>query len=127
MKQNFSNFDFKKVFNTFNGNIFNVRFNKAGNITLDVKNGSVLNTEHPHSNHKFTFYSTPNGVLIRHISNWSVFPLNMSYKSRHIDKETWGGYTHDVYNIKYSNFENIDDAIVYFIEYLNLYHNIINF
>lgn len=128
MKQNFSNFDFQKVYNIFNGNIFNVRINRAGNITLDLKDTSLLkgiNEFAARSRHTYTFYNNPNGILIRHRCGWYVTPLNKNYKAYHIDKIEWGGELHDVYNVKYSHFENIDDAIVYFIEYLNKYHDII--
>ena len=136
MKQNFSNSDVKKISNLFNGNVFNVRINKGGNIQLDVKDLSKFNLCDWWTNRSYVFYNTPNGILIR-CKSWhgstmgaSIFPLNMNAKSRNVELtyECYGRmHTVKCYSIKYSTFENLDDAIVYFIEYLNLYHNIIDF
>lgn len=136
MKQNFSDFDVKKVSTLFNGNVFNVHLNKAGNIQLDVKDLSKFNMCDWWSNRSYVFYNTPAGFIIR-CKSWrgstlgaSIFPLNMNYKSRNVEfTYEWAGktYTSHGYSIKYSTFKNLDDAIVYFIEYLNLYHNIIDF
>lgn len=147
MKQNFSNFDFKKVFNIFNGSIFDVRFNKAGNISLDAKIDELKNINNngifsPYGTHSpmwdkvsYVFYNYNGKILIRAVK-WfgnysnSIYPLNMNTKSRNVHQSM--KYNGEVYNwtgyfVKYSYFDNIDDAIVYFIEYLNLYHNIIDF
>lgn len=136
MKQNFSTFDFQKMFNLFNGKYFNVRFNKGGNITLDVKNLNDFNIHKSwkgrYAKRNFTFYKTKDGILIRSISTsrggWrNIFPLNMSAESRLSERYWWNDKFHWGYSVKWSNFETLDDAIVYFIFYLNKYHDIIDF
>lgn len=126
MKQNFSSIDFQKVFNTFDGKIFNVHFNKLGNITLDVLDEGLKSGVHrvwPRNMSQwnkvnYTFYNKDGKIFIRAIKedNYCRYPylLNMTASSREEGRN-------------YDTFENIDDAIVYFIEYLNIYHNIINF
>ena len=98
MKQNFSNSEFQIIKNMFKGNLFDVRFNRAGNIQLDVKDLSKFNVpmydyEHPYGwkNRCYVFYNTDDGILIR-CKSWagslkygaSIFPLNKTAKSRNV-------------------------------------------
>lgn len=133
---NFSDFDLKKVSNIFNGKYFTVRINKGGNIQLDVKDVSLFNKSDNYNWNKrsYVFYKPSyrgGRIIIRSLNygsdchNNSIYPLNMTYKSRHTDKVDYGMGPEYTYNIKYSTFDNIDDAIVYFVEYLNIYKNIL--
>ena len=136
MKKNFSDIDFQKIFNIFNGNIFNVRVNKGGNISLDVKNLSDFNIKESvrkwYTGRSYVFYMTKDGILIRSVSKCkrgtsSIFPLNMNSFSRRGKRLWWDNKFYYSYSTKLSSFENVDDAIIYFIDYLYKYHNIINF
>lgn len=142
MKNNFTKEQFEKLFNLFNGDVFTVYINKAGNIYLKVNNPEYFNAHSNPSNwggynwsqRIYGFYNYKHGYIIRSLNSFpgkygnSIFPLNMTYKSRHTEKYYSPYYSDgrgmDVYNIKYSAFPTFEKAIEYFIYYLKEYYNL---
>ena len=109
------------------GNIFNIRINKAGNLSLRWKvpliSANYINT----NGEKFyTFYKRPEGIILRSMTKTEYgvinsYPLNMkrTKKIGGYGDHTW---TYQAYDINDSYFNNIEDALEYFNKYLEKYH-----
>ena len=126
---------------------FNVRINKAGNITVSDPTEKVSNAHQIASafmqNYSYspkeirgywTLYTYGNGKFLwrRHDGDGYCYPLNMSgrkfegevtkYRNAETGRIEYQGYK--PYNIEMSKFNTLDEALNYFINYLKKYKNI---
>ena len=124
MKNNFSNDQKILIFNTLGSKLF-VRVNRAGNI--DVVNPNRKNEwEH------FVLYFSPNKRYLwrRWFDKYYAYPLNMKGRKRigEIHREKWGDKEFTWYqrefDIKNCEFDTVEDALDYFVNYMEKYHNI---
>lgn len=112
------------------GSDFNVRRNKAGNITVEYL--PEFNKCSNRGRKFWTLYYTSNGGYLwrRHTGYGYCFPLNGVGRKRlgPTVKETWNGKTYYWYprsfDIKNCEFCKFFEAIDYFIKYLKKYRNI---
>ena len=124
MKNNFSNDQKNLIFNTLGSKLF-VRVNRAGNI--DVVNPNRKNEwEH------FVLYFSPNKRYLwrRWFDKYYAYPLNMKGRKRigEIHRGKWGDKEFTWYdrewNIANCEFDTVEDALDYFVNYMKKYHNI---
>lgn len=121
MKKNFSDFELHLVSKVL-GPQFNVRFNKCGNITV----------KHVASSQDFwtLYYVNHNYIWRRHNEHGDCYPLHMI--NRHqigpIQKYVSCGKTYYFYqrefDIKWCEFYSFNNALEYFVNYLNKYRHI---
>lgn len=130
MKKNFT----EQEFNSFNkvfGNLFNVRFNKAGNITLEWKIPYTYSSYNGYMGKStktkfFTFYRpdwNDGKIILRAVTkdnfgNYSYYPLNM--RNRKMIKYRFGSGLS--FNINDCYFNSVNEAISYFDKYILTYH-----
>ena len=129
MNNNFSDFEIANLARVLGSN-FNVRRNRAGNITVEYL-PEFSGCKKP--NQKFwTLYFTSNGTYLwrRWTSNYYCFPLHGVGRTRigEIHHENYNGYKYTWYyrnwDIKKCEFDTYEDAVSYFVYYLRKYRNI---
>lgn len=148
-KSNFTDSELLNIIKTLSPR-FNVRINKAGNITVSyidekIRNMYQLATEFMGFMGKSTYhckeirgywtlYACNDGKFLwrRHDGTGNCYPLNMRGRkfegkvTKHRNVETgrieyWG---YKPYNIDNSYFNTFEDALNYFVKYLKKYKNI---
>lgn len=103
------------------GNKLQVSLNKAGNIK--VVNNAELETKR-NSHHGFwTLYKFADGTFLwrRHDGIGNCYPLNM--KGRKVVHHSYDDY-YRPYNVSMSIFNTFDEALKYFVNYLEKYKGI---
>ena len=121
MKKNFSDFELHLVSKVL-GPQFNVRFNKCGNITV----------EHSTPSREFwtLYYVNHNYLWRKHDGYGNCYPLHMINRNRigPVHKYVSCGKTYYCcqreFNIKWCEFYSFNNALEYFINYLNKYRHI---
>ena len=124
MKNNFTNEQLISIFNTLSNKLY-VRINRAGNIDV-IKPNRTNKYEH------FVLYFTPNQRYLwrRWFSKYYAYPLNMKGRKRigEIHHEVYEGHKYTWYNREWNiincEFDTVDEALDYFVNYMKKYHNI---
>ena len=130
MKKNFTDQEFNTI-NNFFGNLFNVRFNKAGNITLEWKIPYNYASYNRYMGKRtktkfFTFYRpdwNDGKIIIRVVTKdefgrYNYYPLNM--KNRKRIRTKYGSWFS--FNINNCYFDTLSEARNYFAKYIVRYH-----
>lgn len=131
MKQHFTDQEFNSINKVF-GNLFNVRFNKVGNITLEWKIPYTYSSYNRYTGKStktkfFTFYRpdwNEGKIIIRVVTkdnfgHYNYYPLNM--KNRKRIRTKYGSWFS--FNINNCYFNTMNEAIDYFDKYINRYHS----
>ena len=120
MKKNFIDSQFTEIKNTF-GSVFNVTFNKAGNIKIMLPNAHDFWVLYFTSNKRYMWRRhNPNGTYTSY-----CYPLNMNNRkiTNLLIHET-GVY--EYYCVaRHAEFWTVNEAIEYFKKYLKKYRSII--
>ena len=129
MHNNFSDFEISNLARVL-GPDFNIRRNKAGNITVEYL--PEFSKCGKYNKKYWTLYFTSNGTYLwrRWTSTSYCFPLHGVNRNRigETQKYEWNGHVSYYYrrnwDIKNCEFDTYEDAISYFVYYLRKYRNI---
>ena len=117
MNKNFTDSQFAEIKNTF-GSVFNVTFNKAGNIKIMLPNAHDFWVLYFTSNKRYMWRRhNPNAIYTS-----CCYPLNMNSRND-LNIDCDGKYKY--YDAsRHAEFATVNEAITYFKKYLKKYRSI---
>jgi len=126
MKKTFFTNDEIAVLTKVLGNKLQVSVNKAGNVKV-VNNAEPKTKRYCFSGHGFwTLYKYADGTFLwrRHDGTGYCYPLNMKGRTETTVNHFGINYTYKPYNVSMSIFKTFDEALNYFVNYLEKYRGI---